>query len=323
MIEAGLWRVKVQTIDQFPHVWRERKDCFGQMQQYDGSYHNWFEGRLLDALGLAITLNCLLCSIDDATGQITKAQFSDNEGVTATFTFWQEYMETLGKPVSIYLDRGATYKNSLKKNAVNPLELTQFERACQQVGISLIHAHSPQAKGRIERLFQTLQDRLPKEMRLKHISTIAEANVFLDKVFVPWFNKKFAVVAKKKTNLHTIQTSKELIQLPAIMSIQTQRAIMNDYTVMHGAKLYQVNPKQPALVRIGDRVTVQTRTNGQIFLFKQNSELLFTEILERPKKAAVIKTQDGRRFGNKPAANHPWGFTRHESLSLKKPVLTR
>ena len=320
MIAEDLWKVKVQKFEQFPHCWRARKDCLGEMQQYDGSYHNWFEGRLHDALGQTITLNCLLASIDDATGQITQARFAPNEGTEATFIFWQEYMETWGKPVSIYLDKGTTYKNNPRKNAVTVLELTQFQRACQQIGVNLIHAHSPQAKGRIERLFQTLQDRLVKELRLQNISTIAEANIFLTKIFVPWFNKKFGVVARKKINLHTTLSVKELMQLPDIMSVHHNRSIMNDYTVMHDGRLYQVDPKQPALVRIGDRLTVQTRTDGQIFLFKQNTELKFTEVLERAKKVVVTNTQDNRRFGHKPAANHPWQFKQQKALSLK-PVL--
>src|SRR6185295_5042162 len=150
--------------------------------------------------------------------------------------------------------------------AVNALELTEFERACKQVGINLIHAHSPQAKGRIERLFQTLQDRLVKELRLQNISTIAEANIFLTKTFMPWFNKKFSVVARKKINLHTTQTAKELTCLPSIFSVHDYRKLMNDYTLIHGSHLYQVNPKQSTLVRTGDRLNVQTRSNGQIFI---------------------------------------------------------
>lgn len=229
-------------------------------------------------------------------------------------------METLGKPVSIYLDKGSTYKNSPRKNAVNVLEQTQFQRACQQLCISLIHAHSPQAKGRIERLFQTLQDRLVKELRLKNISTIDEANIFLTRIFVPWFNKKFEVVARKKTNLHTTMTAKELLQLPSILAVHDYRKLLNDYTVIHGSCWYQVDPKQPTLIRIGDRLNVQTRLRGQIFIVKDNTELKFIEIQQRPKKVAVIKAEDGRRFGNKPAFNHPWKIEQRKALSLK-PVL--
>jgi transposase len=320
MVSNDLWTVKHKSGEKFPHVWRARKDCFGQMQQYDGSYHNWFEGRLKTGQGEAVRLNCLLCSIDDATGRITKARFADNEGTEATFTFWQEYIETQGKPVSIYLDKGSTYKNNPRKNAVNVLELTQFQRACQQIGISLIHAHSPQAKGRIERLFQTLQDRLVKEMRLKNICAIEEANKFLTKIFIPCFNKKFSVTARKGINLHTVMAAKELLRLPSILSVHDYRNVMNDYTVIHGGRLYQVDPKQPALVRIGDRVNVQTRLNGQIFILKDDSELKFTEILERPKKAVIAKAEDGRRFGHKPRADHPWKQEQQKALSLN-PVL--
>lgn len=321
MINSSLWIVKPMSLEKFPHVWRARKDCFGEMEQYDGSYHNWFEGRLYNALGEAIMENCLLCSVDDATGKITKAQFAANEGVMATFTFWQQYIKTQGKPVSIYLDKGTTYKNNPRKNAVNAIELTQFERACRQVGINLIHAHSPQAKGRIERLFQTLQDRLVKELRLKNISTIAEANIFLTKIFIPWFNKKFSVGAKKEANLHTALDIKELTQLPSVFSVHDQRRVMNDYTVMHEGRLYQVDPKQPTLIRTGDRVTVQTRANEQVFLFKQDTELRFTEILERAKKVIIPKLEGGGYKGHKPAANHPWKYEQQKALSLI-PVLT-
>lgn len=323
MIGNGLWKVKPVASEKFPHVWRARKDCLGQMQQYDGSYHNWFEGRLKNVSGEAIMENCLLCAIDDATGRITYAKFDDSEGVLPTMAFWQEYVGINGKSCSIYLDRFSTYKNNPRKNAVNILALTQFQRACKQLGIEVIHANSPQAKGRIERLFGTLQDRLVKEMRLKNISTIAEANIFLTKTFTPWFNRKFAVAPKNSNDIHTKLSKKELLRLPSIFSIHDQRNIMNDYTVMHGGKLYQVDPKQPALVRTGDRITVQTRQRGQIFLFKQNTELLFTEIPERAKKARALKTEDGRRFGNKPQPNHPWKtFNQQKNLSLN-PVLAQ
>jgi transposase len=323
MIDNGLWKVKPIASEKFPHVWRARKDCFGQMQQYDGSYHNWFEGRLLDTQGQSISENCLLASIDDATGKITHAKFDDSEGVLPTMAFWQEYLRFNGKPCSIYLDRFSTYKNNQKKNTINILGLTQFQRACQQSGmIEVINAHSAQAKGRIERLFQTLQDRLVKELRLRKISTIAEANIFLTKTFIPWFNQKFAVVPKNSNDIHTRLSENELLQLPSIFSIHDNRSVMNDYTVMHQGRLYQVDPKQPALVRIGDRITVQTRLNGQIFLFKQNNELQFTEILERANKVKLPKLTDGRSFGHKPLANHPWKFKQQKTLSLT-PVLAQ
>ena len=194
MVKSGLWIVKPMRQEKFPHVWRARKDNYGQMQQYDGSYHNWFEGRLKNARGEEIIINCLLCAVDDATGKITYAKFDDSEGVVQTLAFWQEYIRINGKPCIIYLDRFSTYKNNPKKDSQNILALTQFQRACRQLDVEIINAHSPQAKGRIERLLQTLQDRLVKELRLKNISTIAEANVFLLKEFIPGLNKKFGII---------------------------------------------------------------------------------------------------------------------------------
>ena len=117
-----------------------------------------------------------------------------------------------------------------------------------------------------------------------------------------------------------MQTAKELLQLPSILSVHDYRNLMNDYTVIHDSRLYQVDPKHPALVKIGDRVNVQTRSKGRIFIVKGNTELKFTEIPERPKKAVVVKTEDGRRFGHKPAVDHPWQFKQQKVLSLK-PVL--
>ena len=115
-------------------------------------------------------------------------------------------------------------------------------------------------------------------------------------------------------------TVKELKILPSIFSVHDYRTVSNDYTVIHGSHLYQVDPKQPVLARIGDRICVQTRANGQIFIVKDNTELKFTQILERPKKTAAVKTEDGRRLGHKPMTDHPWNFNQQKALSLK-PVL--
>jgi len=200
MMQEGLWKSRKQKKSVY-HSWRPRKEYFGELQQFDGSYHLWFENRFADRFGTAIEV-CLLASIDDATGEITKATFSVNEGVVAVFTFWKGYVEDLGKPMAIYLDKFSTYKVNHKAAVDNSDLITQFERAIQHVSIQLITAHSPEAKGRIERLFGTLQDRLVKEMRLANISTPEQGNIFLKEVFVPAFNNKFAVLPAKEGNIH-------------------------------------------------------------------------------------------------------------------------
>lgn len=302
-----LWTPRPIKAEKHPHTWRARKDCYGQMQQYDGSYHNWFEGRLKDTRGNAVTEVCLLASIDDATGKLTGLKFAVSEGVMPTLDFWCIYLKIHGKPMEIYLDNYSTYKNSARKNntAVD-LDLTQFERAMQQLGVVIIHARSPQAKGRIERVFQTLQDRLVKELRLKDVSTIEEANQFLTKLFIPAFNKRFSVVPRSETNMHRALSAPEHKQLPIICAMQETRRVMNDYTIAHNRRLYQINPKQQTLVRVGDQVIICTKLNSSKAIVKAGRQLEFTEITERPHRLTVPKGPDKRLIGRPQPLTHPW-----------------
>jgi len=210
MIADGLWKPKRRKQPKNRHVWRDRMDNYGEMQQFDGSYHKWLEDRREEC--------CLLLSVDDATGKITKAKLDKNEGTIAVFNFWLEYFEEHGLPTSIYLDKFSTYKINHPSAVDNKGLITQFQRAMNQVGVKTITAHSPEAKGRVERMNGTLQDRLVKELRLANISTIEEANKFL-KTYIPQFNKQFAVVPKKQENLHKIVNKELKAQLPQIFSI--------------------------------------------------------------------------------------------------------
>lgn len=206
MAKLGLRKIKPRKQAGKWHVWRARKDNFGEMEQFDGSYHIWFGAEE----------SCLLLSVDDATGKITHSKFDVNESTKAVFRFWLEYFDKNGLPLSIYLDKFSTYKINHKNAADNKNMITQFERAMKQIGVNPITAHSPEAKGRVERMFQTLQDRLVKELRLAGIATIEEANKFL-KEYILKFNAKFAVMPKRKNNLHKKldkQTKEKLPQIP-------------------------------------------------------------------------------------------------------------
>ena len=157
------------------HVWRQRKKYEGELLQIDGSHHRWLEDRYDGYL-------CLMAAIDDATGKVY-ARFYAYEGVMPIFDLLGRYTDRYGVPRSIYCDRHSTYTTTLKKGSedrYDEIKDTQFQRTCKELDISCIYARSPQAKGRVERLFKTLQDRLVKEMRLATISTIEEANVFLE-----------------------------------------------------------------------------------------------------------------------------------------------
>jgi hypothetical protein len=302
MIGAGLWIPKHERLKAHYRSWRERKEHYGEMEQYDGSQHDWFEGRLP-----ACTL---LLAIDDATGKVTHARFASDEGIQNTFLFWREYLQTHGKPLNIYLDRLSTYKINIGEAKDDPTAMTEFQRAMEKdLGIKIIHARSPEAKGRVERVFQTWQDRLPKEMRLAQINTLEDANQFLTKKFIPAMNAKFAVVAKKPGDIHRLIPRAEVKPLDSIMSVQTSRKVNNDFTVSLRGQWYQLAASQPTLVLKKDMVLFEEHLDGTVHIKKGRYLLNFTVLPERPKKIVNLKIaglSKSSRYIPKPPSNHPW-----------------
>ena len=301
MIEWKLWKVKSRKRNKEYRRWRPRKEQYGEMLQFDGSYHKWFENRALEC--------CLLASIDDATGKITKLKFVDWEGVKPAFVFWKEYATTYGKPVNIYLDRHSTYKQNAKSLFDDPKALTQFQRAMKDLDINIIHAYSPQAKGRAERLFGTLQDRLIKELRLANIATKEETNTFCDKIFIPKFNAKFSVLPQKKGNLHRVLTKLDIKNLERTFSIQNTRIVSNDFTVKFQGKWFQLAKQQPILVLRKDKVLIEERINGTIFISLRDKYLDYKILPERPKKIKEMRKLTALAKAKpawKPPVDHPW-----------------
>lgn len=281
----GLWQVDKRR--KFKALsWRARKDKFGQMVQMDGSHHAWLEER-----GPRLVL---LGYIDDATGKIY-GRFFDYEGTLPAMGGLKGYIRRHGIPGQVYLDKHSTYRNNQKHKYTNwPFrdeeELTQFERSCKQLGIEVIHAHSPQAKGRIERLFKTLQDRLVKEMRLAGIKTCDEANAFFEK-YLDKFNAKFAVAARFDGDAH--RSLDQRIKLDEILSVQTEHVLRNDRTVVHERKLYQVTDKTRA-----QRVVVFEYLSGRMAVKHGQRRLTFKAIDQRPRpelKPQKIKKVKRRR----------------------------
>lgn len=311
MIKAKLWVPKQERLKAHYRTWRERKEQYGEMEQYDGSSHDWFEGRLPKCT--------LLVAIDDATGKLSHLRFAEDEGVVNTFLFWQRYLEKNGKPLSIYLDRYSTYKINTGDHKDDPNELTQFQRAMEKdLAVKIIHARSPEAKGRVERVIQTLQDRLPKELRLAKINTVEQANRFLENKFIDNFNGKFAVVAQKQGDLHRPVTKDELKNLTGIMSVQTPRKVNNDFTVSLNGVWYQLGPKQPTMVLKKDVVIFEERLDKSVHIRKGRHYLNYMVLPERPKKVINLKvaglTKNSQHIP-KPPADHPW-----RKLILHKPV---
>jgi len=318
MMAEKLWQPKKKS-RAMKFSWRERKDNYGEMEQFDGSYHDWFESRNPVEVGEE---QCLLLAVDDATGAITAARFADNEGVKPVFGFWQEYFEATGLPLAIYLDKFSTYKVN-HKNAVDNAELmTQFERAMKQLGVRVIHANTPQAKGRVEKMNGTLQRRLVKELRLAKISSLPEANRFLREIFIPKFNAQFSVVPKKPNDLHRQLSERQKNELVKILSLQSTRLVNNDYTVRFKSNYYQLQEIQPTTVVKQDLVTIEERLNGELKISLRGRYLGYRRLPDRPKKEIDIKLIALTR--TKPAwippANHPWRnqiFTKQ-----KQPILT-
>jgi hypothetical protein len=306
MTAAGLWKPRKQKKTGRYRSWRPRKEYFGEMQQFDGSYHLWFENRYIDRKGAAIEV-CLLAAIDDATGKITRAIFAANEGVIAVFTFWKNYVRVIGKPSSIYLDKFSTYKITHKVALDNQELLTQFQRATNELSIRLIPAHSPEAKGRIERLFGTLQDRLVKEMRLAGINNPTEGNIFLEKVFLPKFTAKFAVIPSKEGDVHRLLTPQDTKNLRRIFSVQCTRQVNNDFTIQFKNQWYQLAEVQPVTVRAKDTVLVEEWLNGTVHFSLREKYLVYILLPSKPQKVSkpplILTTH---RLNWKPLPNHPW-----------------
>lgn len=307
MIKKNLWKPRPRRGPQIIHEWRERKECFGELVQFDGSYHDWLENGGEE---------CLLAAIDDATSIIVQATFEDNEGVHAVFRFWMAYIETYGRPVAIYLDKFSTYKVN-HKNAVDNKEfITQFKRAMTELDIEVICANSPEAKGRVERLFETLQDRMVKEMRLADVKTRDIANEFVREKYVPDHNRRFGITAKKAIDAHRPLSDDLRAKLTEIFSVQSKRKVNNDYTIQFKTFWFQLEAQQKTAVYKRDTVIVEERLDGTIHIRFKGVYLEYRELPERPKKVRIpVAALTARKPNWKPPADHPWRRFNSEKIS--------
>jgi len=277
-----------------PHrQWRQRKACFGEMVQMDGSHHDWFEGRGPECVFMGY--------IDDATGK-PFGGFYPYEGTLPAMDSFKRYIRKNGIPASIYLDKHTTYKSTRKQtieDELNNIEpLSQFARAVNELGVDVIYADSPQAKGRIERLFNTFQDRLIKEMRLQGIKTIEEANNFL-KCYLPVYAKRFTVKPANDTDLH--RPIPEGVNLDKALCVKTARALRNDFTVAHNGRLYQIEDNLNA-----KEVIVEEKVNGSMLVTYKDTNLRFKEITTRPKRKQEEPVIHGPKKLYIPPKDHPW-----------------
>lgn len=287
LMEEGEW--KKHRRHKTHRQWRERKEHYGEMLQMDGSHHDWFEGR---------GPRCVLLGyIDDATGNVY-GRFYDYEGTIPAMDSFTRYLTKYGLPMSVYLDKHTTYKSWVRRDDFQEAEpVSQFGRALAELGVRMLHAHSPQAKGRIERLFHTFQDRVVKEMRLKGVCTIPEANRFLAS-YLPLYNRRFSVTPKKKENLH--RTVKG-IDLNRILCIKTERTLKNDHTIRYDGRLYQI--KSPVHTK---KVMVEELIDGSMRIRHKGVPLSFHEIIERPVTPEKERPFIARGKGHRPPIDHAW-----------------
>lgn len=309
-INHGLSIVRERKLNKKHFSQRERKEYFGEMNQFDGSYHDWLEGRCTDK-GLEEE-QCLLLSVDDATGDPTSS-LGKNESIQATFTFWKDYISKKGKPVSIYVDKFSTYKVNHKNAEDNKEFKTQFKRAMEdELGIKVIFAGSAQAKGRVERMNGTFQDRLIKELRLAKVNNVKDADKFIEKEFIPKFSNKFNVKAKKEGNLHTKLTKKEINNLDHIFSVKESRKVRNDFVVQYKNSYFQLDEIQTVTVYKKDEVIVEKHLDDSIHICKKTNHgdkyLNFKELEAKPLKEIEIKLPAITRYKTPyiPPVNHPW-----------------
>jgi transposase len=304
MIEEGMWKPK-RAKQESAHQMRERRACRGELVQIDGSDHAWFEER-----GPKCTL---LVYIDDATGELLELCFVPDETTFAYFETSRCYFERCGKPVAFYSDKHGIFRVNQESKSGLSSGLTQFGRAMQDLGIQIICANSPQAKGRVERANQTLQDRLVKELRLRDISDMQAGNAYLPE-FREDFNRRFAVAPRSSHDAHRPLLKNDNLNI--ILTHQKTGSLSKNLTVQANKVIYQIQTDRPGYALRNAQVTICENSQGEVTILYNHKPLTYT-IYHKPIRQAEIvdtKTLDRQiRTPKPPAPDHPWrqGFGRY------------
>ena len=285
--ERGLWERRRRRGKHRKR--RERRSCFGSMIQMDGSHHDWFEGRGPKCV--------LMVMIDDATSR-TYARFYAAETTAAAFDVFERWGKLHGIPRSLYVDKHGIYRDE-----DHPEKPTQFGRAMKQLGVELILAHSPQAKGRVERRHAVFQDRLVKEMRLRRISSMDRANMLLEELFLEELNRRYAVDAKKRQDLHRAVDAG--IKLDEVLCVQEGRVVGADWCVRWKNRWLQIDKRHEALSLPNKRVLVKQLADGGLIVEYKEQRLQCVELSRRPQPPRRKKSVINNRIW-KPGADHPW-----------------
>jgi DNA-binding Lrp family transcriptional regulator len=303
MTAAGLWKAGKQKIERI-HEWRARRSRFGELVQWDTSDHDWLEGRgeRLYLIGM----------IDDATSR-AMARFVDSDSTAENMGMLERWLRQHGRMLGCYTDKAGLFQTAHKTKREEqregkdrqPLPPTQIGRALGELNIVWTPAHSPQAKGRIERFFETAQDRLVKGMRLARAQTMEQANAYLEKEYLPWWNRTRTVAPAHADDAHRPLEKQQ--DLAAILSHVESRQVKNDYTIQFGGKIYGIERADIGAGLRGAAVRVEQRRDGTVAIRFRN-QYLRCQVCERAKPAdrAAAPRVSVRKKGSPAAGKKVW-----------------
>ena len=301
MIEEGIWKAKrARKVEK--HPLRERRACYGELEQMDGTDHDWFEGR---------SERCtLLVMIDDATGQLGALSFVPEESFFGYCNLLRQYLAAHGRPAGLYTDKHGIFRVNMP-NAGSGDNLTQFGRAMHSLEIPILCANTPQAKGRVERVNETLQDRLVREMRLLGINTMQQGNAYLPE-FILDFNARFAVQPRSSPDAHRPLLAHQ--NLDQILAWQESRSVSKNLTVQFKNVVYQIQTDRPAYALHNAQVIICQDTQGKITILYKDNPLDFAVFHKQIRQAEVVTAKQvnhvllNQSKAHKPSENHPWAY---------------
>lgn len=325
MIAAGLWKPRERKLSHRRR--RPRRAAVGELVQMDTSIHRWLEDRSSEEI-------VLIAMIDDATSRLY-ARFFPRDTGAANRQLIVDYLRRFGRMGALYTDQAGHFRNPVGGRARShaadrAAEQTNsiIRRALTALDIELILALSPQAKGRVERLFETLQDRLVKELRLAGVCTMADANRFLEEVFIPWWQTRFTVAAASNGDAH--RTLPSNLDLDCLFAHTEQRVVARDFTIRYKLRCLQVERAQAHSSMPGSRITVEHRLDGSLHFRWRDRYLNLTDFVPVPVPAPVqdkpkaLDTESKTPKPQKPAPDHPWrkqGTFRRTFLNQPDPGL--
>lgn len=312
MIEEQLWKAR-KAKKVVVHQLRERRACFGELVQIDGSPHDWFEGRAEACV--------LLVFIDDASGKLLQLRFVDCESFFNYAQAAEGYFRQSGKPLAFYSDKHGIFRVN-QPSAGAGQAITQFGRAMQELDIQIICANTPQAKGRVERVIQTLQDRLPKEMRLRNIASHEMGNAFLPE-FIQDFNQRFGEEPRSTVDAHRPLTPKD--DLTHILTWQETRSLSKNLTVQFQKTVYQIQTQRPTYALRNAQVKICVNAHEEVAIWYKDQPLAYTLYQPHTQQSPIVLAKDldhtlTQRTSVKPAPDHPWRKGFATPLSKNKNV---